>query len=120
MILKLDHKFDKAFLWAVYWAQGLFQQLTGCKRTFIDIIKRLAIIAQGEVVPFYFFVCVYTPTLPIFTMKIARATHAKITPLVNKMCSQQACIASLSTSCNNVVILSSCYKVVTHNLLTNC
>jgi hypothetical protein len=29
-------------------------------------------------------------------------------------------VASLSTSCNNAVILSSCYKVVTHNLLTNC
>jgi hypothetical protein len=28
-------------------------------------------------------------------------------------------VASLSTSCNNAVILSSCYKVVTHNLLTN-
>jgi hypothetical protein len=28
---------------------------------------------------------------------------------VNKMCSQQACIASLSTSCNNAVIWSSCY-----------
>jgi hypothetical protein len=26
----------------------------------------------------------------------------------------------LSTSCNNAVILSSCYKIVTHNLLTNC
>jgi hypothetical protein len=29
-------------------------------------------------------------------------------------------VASLLTSCNNVVILSSCYNVVTHNLLTNC
>ena len=29
-------------------------------------------------------------------------------------------VASLSTSCNNAVILSSCYKVVIHNLLTNC
>ena len=30
------------------------------------------------------------------------------------MCSQQACIASLSTSCNNAVILSlSCYFVFT-------
>jgi hypothetical protein len=29
-------------------------------------------------------------------------------------------VASLSTSCNNAVILSSCYKVVTHNLSTNC
>ena len=26
----------------------------------------------------------------------------------------------LSTSCNNAVILSSCYKVVTHNLSTRC
>jgi hypothetical protein len=29
-------------------------------------------------------------------------------------------VASLTTSCNNAVILSSCYKVDTHNLLTNC
>jgi hypothetical protein len=29
-------------------------------------------------------------------------------------------MASLSTSCNNAVISPSCYKVVTHNLLTNC
>jgi hypothetical protein len=36
------------------------------------------------------------------------------------MCSQQACIARLSTSCNNAVISSSCYKLVTHNLLTSC
>jgi hypothetical protein len=27
-------------------------------------------------------------------------------------------VASLSTSCNNAVILSSCYKVVTHNFYT--
>jgi hypothetical protein len=35
------------------------------------------------------------------------------------MCSLQACsnVASLLTSCNNVNIFSSCYKVVTHNLL---
>jgi hypothetical protein len=29
-------------------------------------------------------------------------------------------VVSLSTNCNNAVILWSCYKVVTHNLLTNC
>jgi hypothetical protein len=29
-------------------------------------------------------------------------------------------VASLSTSCDNAVISSSCYKVVTNNLLTNC
>jgi hypothetical protein len=29
-------------------------------------------------------------------------------------------VASLSTSCYNAVILSSCYKVVTRNLLTSC
>jgi hypothetical protein len=34
-------------------------------------------------------------------------------------CVRNRIVASLSTSCNNVVILSSCYKVVTHNLL-NC
>ena len=44
----------------------------------------------------------------------------KISQLVNKMCSQRL-VASLSTSCNNIVVLSSCYmKVVTHNLLTSC
>ena len=30
-------------------------------------------------------------------------TQVKISQLVNKMCSQQVCIASLSTSCNNAV-----------------
>jgi hypothetical protein len=34
-------------------------------------------------------------------------------------CVRNRFAASLSTSCNNAVILSSCYKVVTHNLLTN-
>jgi hypothetical protein len=29
-------------------------------------------------------------------------------------------VGSLSTSCNNAVVLSSCYKVVDQNLLTNC
>ena len=29
-------------------------------------------------------------------------------------------MASLSTSCNNAVMFSSCYKVVTHNFLANC
>jgi hypothetical protein len=33
---------------------------------------------------------------------------------------QDVFAASLSTSCNNAVIFSSCYKVVTHKLLTNC
>ena len=46
-------------------------------------------------------------------------THVKISQLVNKMFRNRL-VASLSTSCNNAVILSSCYKVVTHNLLTNC
>jgi hypothetical protein len=35
-------------------------------------------------------------------------------------CQQDVFATGLSTSCNNVVVLSSCYKVVTHNLLTNC
>jgi hypothetical protein len=35
-------------------------------------------------------------------------------------CVRNRLVASLSTSCNNVIILSSCYKAVTHNLLTNC
>jgi hypothetical protein len=35
-------------------------------------------------------------------------------------CVRNRLVASLSTSCNNVVISSSCYKLVTHNLLTNC
>jgi hypothetical protein len=34
-------------------------------------------------------------------------------------CVRNRLVASLSTSCNNAVILSSCYKVVTHNVLTN-
>jgi inner membrane protein involved in colicin E2 resistance len=40
--------------------------------------------------------------------------------LENEDTTQAYLVASLSTSCNNAVILSSCYKVVTHNLLTNC
>jgi hypothetical protein len=51
--------------------------------------------------------------------KWRRFTHAKISQLVNKMCSQQVC-SKMSTSCNNVVILSSCYKVAIHNLSINC
>jgi hypothetical protein len=35
-------------------------------------------------------------------------------------CVRNRLVASMSTSCNNAVIWSSCYKVVTHNLLTNC
>jgi hypothetical protein len=33
---------------------------------------------------------------------------------------KKACSISLSTSCYNAVILSSCYKAVTHNLMTSC
>jgi hypothetical protein len=44
----------------------------------------------------------------IFGHALQFNTHVKISQLVNKP-RQQACIASLSTSCNNVVILSSCY-----------
>jgi hypothetical protein len=40
--------------------------------------------------------------------------HVKISQLVNNMICNRL-VASLSTSCNNAVILSSCY-----NLLTNC
>jgi hypothetical protein len=35
-------------------------------------------------------------------------------------CVRNRLVASLSTNCNNAVILSSCYKVVTHNLSTRC
>ena len=48
----------------------------------------------------------------LYTCTVILHTHAKISHLVNKMCSQQAC--------SELAILSSCYKVVTHNLLTNC
>ena len=47
-------------------------------------------------------------------------THVKISQLVNKMCSQQACSKLVNKLYNNVVILSSCYKVVTRNLSTRC
>ena len=46
---------------------------------------------------------------------LTNGIHVKISPPINKMCSQEACIASC-----NAVILSSCYKLVTHNLVTNC
>jgi hypothetical protein len=35
-------------------------------------------------------------------------------------CVRNRLVASLSTSCNNAIILPSCCKFVTHNLLTNC
>ena len=35
-------------------------------------------------------------------------------------CVRNRLVASLSTSCKNSIILSSCHKLVTHNLLTNC
>jgi hypothetical protein len=40
-------------------------------------------------------------------------THVKISQLVNKMCSQQAFVASLSTSCNNVVIVATRLSLTT-------
>ena len=49
--------------------------------------------------------------------KILRSTHVKI---LSTRCVRNRLVASLSTSCKNSVILSSCYKLVTHNLLTNC
>jgi hypothetical protein len=39
---------------------------------------------------------------------------------VSTRCVRHRFVASVSTSCNNAVILSSCYKLPTHNLLTNC
>jgi hypothetical protein len=47
------------------------------------------------------------------------STHVKISQLSIR-CVRNRLVASFSTSCNNPVISSSCYKVVTHNLLTNC
>ena len=55
-----------------------------------------------------------------FLSGIRKSTHVKIAQLVNKMCSQQACSKLVNKLYNNAVILSSCYKVITHNLLTNC
>jgi hypothetical protein len=52
----------------------------------------------------------------VLCINIRRTTHVKISQLVNKMCSQQAC----SKLVNNAVISSSCYNVVTYNMLTNC
>jgi hypothetical protein len=55
--------------------------------------------------------------LQIFVVKEIY-NHVKISQLVNKMCSQKPKrpVESVSTSFNNAVILSSCYKVVTDNL----
>jgi hypothetical protein len=50
--------------------------------------------------------------------KMLRSTHVKI--LSTRCVRAERLVASLSTSCKNSVILSSCYKLVTHNLLTNC
>jgi hypothetical protein len=47
--------------------------------------------------------------------------HVNVSQLINKICSaQQACSKLVNKLYNNAVILSSCYKVVLHNLLTNC
>jgi hypothetical protein len=45
-----------------------------------------------------------------------------VTHNLSTICVRNRLVASLSTSWNNgnAVILSSCYKVVTHNLLTSC
>jgi hypothetical protein len=55
----------------------------------------------------------------ISVIMIMLYTHKKSLNLSTR-CVRNRLVASLSTSCNNAVILSSCYKVVTHNLLTNC
>ena len=46
-------------------------------------------------------------------------THVKTLNLSTR-CVRNRLVARLSTSCNKAVILSSCYKVVTHNSWTNC
>jgi hypothetical protein len=47
-------------------------------------------------------------------------TTTLLTPVkISTRCVRNRLVASVSTSCNNAVISSSCYKVVTHNLLTN-
>jgi hypothetical protein len=45
-------------------------------------------------------------------------THIKMSQLVNKMFLQQACIESLSTSCNKLSFSQVANNVVTHNVLT--
>jgi hypothetical protein len=47
-------------------------------------------------------------------------TRLRISHNLSTRCVRNRLVGSLSTSCNNVVILSSCYKVVTRNLLTDC
>jgi hypothetical protein len=53
-------------------------------------------------------------------IETANNTHKNLTICQQDVTVRNRLVASLSTSCNNVVILSGCYKVVTHNLLTNC
>ena len=52
--------------------------------------------------------------------KIFSIYTRKNAQLVNKLCSQQACNKLVNKVCSNAVILSSCTKLVTHNLLTSC
>ena len=40
--------------------------------------------------------------------------HSKLVASLSTRCVRNRLVASLSTSCNNAVILSSCYKIVTH------
>ena len=46
-------------------------------------------------------------------------THVKISHLVDKMMIEQAC-SKLLTSCNKLVNLSSCNKLVVNKLVTTC
>ena len=46
-------------------------------------------------------------------------THGR-TDILSTSCARNKLVTSLSTSCSNAVILSSCTKFVTHNLLTSC
>ena len=46
--------------------------------------------------------------------------HTQKSHNLSTSCARNKLVTSLSTSCSNAAILSSCTKFVTHNLLTSC
>ena len=56
---------------------------------------------------------------PIYPMSNIYTHNLSKSHNLSTRCVHNMLVASLSTSCDDVVILSSCYKVVTHNLLNS-
>ena len=111
---------------------------------FLKLLHGHGACTRREMNPFFshFNVCsvVFSSLMdPMFTTGFSRITLERYVGLYSKMhgsflnnlhthkshnlstrCVHNRRVATLSTNCNNAVILSSCYKVVTQNLLINC